>query len=172
MTRYSERWSNRADRLNNVIQRVSSWVIDYDNAYFSSFYSPLQNFLYTSFSFFIENWFRRISTIFEYSFDTGHYMKGINHLTILLGISIYQRFIIHREALINERSRVDQSPRISLSLVTRSPAEILLVYLRSRYLNATLAYLICARRKYKRWIGLQQWRNTVSIIFFFLNNVE
>lgn len=57
---------------------------------------------------------------------------------------------MHREALINERSRVDQSPRISLSLVTtRSPAEILLVYLdlRSGYLDNTVAYLICAREE-------------------------
>lgn len=48
----------------------------------------------------------------------------------------------------------DRSPRINLSLVTRSPAEILLVYLDLDTMDTTLAYLILrtlrTQRKYER----------------------
>lgn len=61
--------------------------------------------------------------------------------------------IIIREALMNESDRGPRS-RINLSLVTRSPAEILLVYLDLDTMDTTLAYLILrtlrTQRKYER----------------------
>lgn len=154
MTRYSERWSNRTDRLNNIIQRESSIL-------------TTLIFLF----FFIENDFVRISTNI---FDTGLHINGIKEgLHICFTICCWQsRYIIHQRFIIHYyprgidkwiRSQADRSPRINLSLVTRSPAEILLVYLDLDTMDTSLAYLILrtlrTQRKYERWIRLQQWRN-------------
>lgn len=74
---------------------------------------------------------------------------------------------MHREALINERSRVDQSPRISLSLVTRSPAEILLVYLdlRSGY-HGRISNLRTGGSRRERLSRVATVEEHVSVILF------